>query len=191
MTPKQIGDRPAHPALEIDHGKVVHHQGMTIRQYYKAAALQGLLANSATKTVKGGDSQRGISIRTGGRFNSRCRTGRGRSAGGAGMNAPERIYIGNGGNTSYAGGVFTPNPVMDDDIAYIRSDLVPEWRPIAEAPRDGTEIILRCENGEIHNAGWVNYMADYPWESAEERYPVNYFTHWMPLPSAPPQKGNG
>lgn len=43
MTPKKIGERPAHPALEIDHGKVVHRQGMTIRQYYKAAALQGVL----------------------------------------------------------------------------------------------------------------------------------------------------
>lgn len=76
-----------------------------------------------------------------------------------------------------------------------------EWKPISEAPRDGTEVLVTdgydvftarykvsnvqnykpffctTARGEIYNTG-------YDWENEPEYLQV---THWMPLPTPPKQ----
>jgi hypothetical protein len=67
-----------------------------------------------------------------------------------------------------------------------------EWRPIADAPKDGTEVILAV-------GPWVGTGYYVPRDSTygDEWYPTNnhptdswggplYPTHWQPLPSPPP-----
>lgn len=67
-------------------------------------------------------------------------------------------------------------------------------RPIATAPRDGSQIILLCvaENGTINQidvGGWENYPGrddpggyDPPFADWTSNYGIEEPTHWMPLP---------
>ena len=82
-----------------------------------------------------------------------------------------------------------------------------EWLPIETAPKDGTEILLFTDEGEIRNGSWVDHRPDdydemghdagwqsncgsivpgrsfgnpkYFWEG------IGHPTHWMPLPEEP------
>jgi hypothetical protein len=58
------------------------------------------------------------------------------------------------------------------------------WRPIAEAPRDGTRVLVWLPSwDEIIQTSWRDHGDDYQdvgWGTAEQP------AHWMPLP-APPQ----
>jgi hypothetical protein len=67
----------------------------------------------------------------------------------------------------------------------------PRWRPIAEAPRDGT-LLLGWDGKEMAivqaakwaSSGWAvaHDAEDYAWSDYAP-------THWMPLP--PPPEGDG
>jgi hypothetical protein len=73
------------------------------------------------------------------------------------------------------------------------------WMPIAEAPKDGTLIVLGARNGvwlgkylPVYTSG---YRPDNPWSSMllnhdhmAERYTRP--THWMPLPLPPSDTGD-
>ena len=60
------------------------------------------------------------------------------------------------------------------------------WRPISEAPKDGTRITLAVAGGRVWPQCWWRKMQRVPdrWESFIGRVPINP-THWMPLPSPP------
>lgn len=60
------------------------------------------------------------------------------------------------------------------------------WRPIAEAPRDGTSI-LACHAGG--NSVWkIRWGLDGKWGMSG--YPIFWEpTHWQPLPSPPTAEG--
>ncbi len=76
------------------------------------------------------------------------------------------------------------------DSPYIRGDLVPIWRDIGSAPKDGRLILLWCPNSGYEIARWYG-----PWEcwilkgetpsdpENEERYGIGSKvpTHWMNL----------
>lgn len=69
-----------------------------------------------------------------------------------------------------------------------------EWKPIAEAPRDGTRVLYSGATDGIirwvtmgrwvEDAGWYEINTDPTDARSDEDYP----THWMPLP-APPTEG--
>lgn len=65
------------------------------------------------------------------------------------------------------------------ELAALRAQT--EWRPIAEAPRDGTVIIVSGGIAHWHDGGWWSLTGvDYPgrpmaWEP----------THWQSLPPPP------
>ena len=94
---------------------------------------------------------------------------------------------------------------------YIRADLVPqcpEWQPIETAPRDGSKILIFC-NEEIYAAYWDsefksewddekddsfyvgawtdNAILSFAYEETNSYEP----THWMPLPAAPKPPAGG
>ena len=60
------------------------------------------------------------------------------------------------------------------------------WRPIAEAPKDGSVILVAHANAPLRDVGearWNgnSFVCDESWWSNP--------THWMPLPAAPSAKG--
>jgi len=64
------------------------------------------------------------------------------------------------------------------------------WRPIAEAPRDGTRVLLSYDN-EMHIGGCAS--TDKYWRIGYDAYGYIeefYASHWMPLP-APPTSTKG
>ncbi len=73
---------------------------------------------------------------------------------------------------------------------YIRADLVPTWRPIADMPdeyKDGREILLRGEGACIvaeyaKNRGRIR---GYCWVCDGIWHHRDWPTHWMPLPEDP------
>lgn len=89
---------------------------------------------------------------------------------------------------------------MDLKEALIAALSEPEWRPIAEAPRDGGPILISngkwiskaywsesCQFERFEEkAGWQIYQCEDGFYSvgAEPEEP----THWMPLPSPPKGK---
>lgn len=75
-------------------------------------------------------------------------------------------------------------------------DSTPGWRPISEAPRDGTRVLLANEHGcwmaEYHPVYVSGYRPENPWFSVmlncdhiprDGRYAKP--THFMPLPPPP------
>jgi|KBSMisStandDraft_5_1062788.scaffolds.fasta_scaffold524361_3 hypothetical protein len=88
---------------------------------------------------------------------------------------------------------FSPNAIMHSPIAAAQwthtQHLVSQWRPISEAPKDGTWILgtnadkIPCVVGwdEIYGC-WGTHYPGY-----ERKMKSFVPTHWMPLP-APPGK---
>lgn len=62
------------------------------------------------------------------------------------------------------------------------------WRPIETAPKDGTGILIRQDNGTIHFAWWEECHGD--WARPDSFIPKQKrLSHWMPLPAAPTSEG--
>ena len=63
--------------------------------------------------------------------------------------------------------------------------LAPRWRPMSEAPRDGTRLILRPKRNPVCEG---EFFGGERWSS----YPVDYFDSqldgWMPLPEPPAEE---
>jgi hypothetical protein len=84
------------------------------------------------------------------------------------MKAPEKIYC-----TQYTESIKSLSfaPLHSTDIEYTRSDLCMVWQPIADAPRDGTEVVILTEDGAIQaswdkechggKGGWNPIVLDY------------------------------
>jgi hypothetical protein len=84
------------------------------------------------------------------------------------------------------------------------------WQPIETAPRDGTLVLVYCEEGNItevrgniavarhiHDLEWVGGRLTSEWEYAKYDAPhtvdgkgsyVVIATHWQPLPEPPPKE---
>lgn len=70
-----------------------------------------------------------------------------------------------------------------DLLALVQSD---GWKPIAEAPKDGTRFIAWGPNVAVaeceYRAAWFSYPAG--WYRTNQ-HPRVEITHWMPLPDPP------
>lgn len=73
-----------------------------------------------------------------------------------------------------------------------------DWKPIATAPKDGTEVLIYEQRGDQHIRQVAKYvesfkMKDGVWQPAEwnwteahgEGYAIYEPTHWAPLPEPP------
>lgn len=106
--------------------------------------------------------------------------------------APERIWIKPCHPCTDLDDYYVQHPDYTDfaSIGYIRADLVPQWRPIETAPRDGTRFMGFW--GDIHGNGCDTPVKTWfetgnwhsPWEDCK---PEDDWapTHWMPLPDPP------
>jgi hypothetical protein len=70
--------------------------------------------------------------------------------------------------------------------------IVPGWQPIETAPKDGTFVLLYCEDPDPEYEpyciqGWFESGAfDNRWYEAHSENPIRPSPrHWMPLPAAP------
>ena len=75
-------------------------------------------------------------------------------------------------------------------VEYIRADLVPTWRPIADMPdeyKDGRDLLLRGEGACIVAAYAKNRgrIRGYCWVCDGIWHHRDWPTHWMPLPEDP------
>jgi hypothetical protein len=69
---------------------------------------------------------------------------------------------------------------------------VPRWRPISEAPKDGTPVDLWCDGRRWTDMEWNSTSPSNPdgaWkpEGASWKEELSWMrpTHWMPLPEPP------
>lgn len=82
-------------------------------------------------------------------------------------------------------GQFITNPGTEDFWNMVFTELHRlAWRPISEAPRDGTFVLC------AHPSGHINIMQFSPEDNKWRRWVNNDYhdwkpTHWMPLPPAP------
>ena len=82
---------------------------------------------------------------------------------------------------------------LDSDrlFALARRGAAVQWRPIEEAPKDGTPILLLIqfpgEPPHIITALWDGRVPKWPWRpvGGSSAYSEEYATHWMPLPPPP------
>ena len=102
----------------------------------------------------------------------------------------------NGSRSSFVqcGGCGAESRAEDDDRAAIaawngRAD---DWQPIATAPRDGTEVLIRCSCTGMWVVSWVvdvsrEWMGWCVDDGKSDPYPLRgrQPTHWRPLPEGP------
>ena len=62
-----------------------------------------------------------------------------------------------------------------------------DWRSIAIAPRDGTEVLLGWDYGELVLSGhWHSFRGRDEWTTSRGPYAGRHDpTHWMPIPEPP------
>lgn len=100
--------------------------------------------------------------------------------------APDRIWACPEGGTwdAESGSWDLGRDWQGPEAEYIRADLVPDWKPIETAPKDGSEILGYVGSGYVGGAIVLHALNDgdtwhdwdaYAWEP----------THWMPLPKPP------
>lgn len=59
-----------------------------------------------------------------------------------------------------------------------------KWEPIATAPNNGAQVLLRSKKGAIANGHWMTWgVGAWVWP-----YAMMEPTHWMPLPPPPKEK---
>jgi len=61
-----------------------------------------------------------------------------------------------------------------------------EWKPIASAPRDGTEILLGHPDGSLAVGWWGKFGVNIGWTDGD--YLMSWPSHWMPAPAPPERK---
>lgn len=59
-----------------------------------------------------------------------------------------------------------------------------QWRPMSEAPRDGTWIVAIYDGGNRDIPVCVRWLPDdtYPWSSHDNAYPESRIEGWLPVP---------
>lgn len=76
-----------------------------------------------------------------------------------------------------------------DDLRAVLTHLErPQWRPIEEAPKDGSRLVLT--DGDVpvvglwrsHDEQWIVDWDHEPYQGTPRETPA---THWMPLPPSP------
>lgn len=92
--------------------------------------------------------------------------------------APERLFFAlRNGELSYWAD--QRDGVYRIDVEYVRADLVPQWRPIETAPRDGREVL-----GSFGGRPFEMYLGPFgDWLDMKDR--VRDPRYWMPLPPPP------
>lgn len=60
-----------------------------------------------------------------------------------------------------------------------------QWRPISEAPKDGTRILIDGETWAREDSPEIAFWDGEHWNAADISYDHDQPTHWMPLPSLP------
>lgn len=69
-------------------------------------------------------------------------------------------------------------------IEYIRSDLVPQWRPI-EMLTTNERVIVLFDNDHI-DSGWLDNIDERRFfRTGHGKLPLTRLTHWMPIPKVP------
>lgn len=75
---------------------------------------------------------------------------------------------------------------------FTRLESLTQWKPISEAPKDGTQILL-YERDNIYIGYWYNFKNGIPgdglWSRDLDNDEYNKPTHWMYLPK-PPKMGD-
>lgn len=79
--------------------------------------------------------------------------------------------------------------------------VIPQWRDIKDAPRDGTTILLcttEVQDGHMQTAYWdekpgLEFKRDWAWHhtDADIWWHKDMFTHWKPLPTPPHNPAGG
>ena len=76
---------------------------------------------------------------------------------------------------------------------HIIAELGLAWRLIESAPRDGTWVILREENGAVCTARWklqAGFVRQDRWQKINNTVCLLRVTHWMPLlPASEVERG--
>lgn len=84
-----------------------------------------------------------------------------------------------------------PAPKRPDCNCYMEAEMIAdaiiaaigeEWRPISEAPRDGTTILVASARGDV---GEAYYGIGRGWQHIVGSRLGQKMTHWRPLPPAP------
>lgn len=116
--------------------------------------------------------------------------------------APERIWLQHDPNDEACGEMpddwtiegitWCWHRIGESDVEYIRADLSPQWRPISEAPMDGTWLMLYCPHPECTRvdvthwvAHWVQSVGGWTDQGDSVVAWADDATHFMPLPEAP------
>jgi hypothetical protein len=77
------------------------------------------------------------------------------------------------------------------DIIAAHEATKPGWQPMGTAPKDGTNILLLNDKGNMAAGMWLNGVLGAGWFLRGGNEPDYFFnnhrgpTHWMPLPAAP------
>jgi len=112
--------------------------------------------------------------------------------------APERIWIDWKPGMAVTSGPLAAPPRQE----YIRADIVPQWKPIETAPRDGTPFLtfstdaandqregaLGIASTPVLVMAWLrNDQMPYPVDENGDWHGFHCYepTHWQPLPPAP------
>ena len=62
------------------------------------------------------------------------------------------------------------------------------WRPISEAPRNGTNFLAASPASSVFLAHYANGVVDSSSYTDDAGYLDRYATHWQPLPPPPAQQ---
>lgn len=90
-------------------------------------------------------------------------------------------------DTDYQSGYMAACTEHAREVERILAEDAGGWRPIAEMPADGREVLAwkpEPRSDEEGDRGWNKVIADLE----QETWLRWGYTHWMPLPSPPPQE---
>jgi len=106
------------------------------------------------------------------------------------MDMPDKIYAWeykdndyHNGTGFYDNGFHRSPDISPDSVKYTRSDTISTWRPIKEAPKDGTEVLLYWSylyDGDTYpTTGYeIASYVDGEWNTNSD-LPIGLATHFM------------